>query len=1017
MITMIFQFRLKTILTLLLVMVVSEVTQAASLLLVVSPRNAPDVLSGAHQFLDSTQGQTVQLRTTDQFLDLSDQAQNALLSQADLVFIGGVYGESATLFKELLRNTQNDISFVAVHSDRELVAASRIQGKPMLSGANLDAMMQDPPAGAGTDMLAWWRSRMEEFSDYQGWYLAKSYWADRETINIDNMLRHLTKLLGEPMTVSPPLMRSPLRFMVDGKVVSSTDVSLSGSSKWVAIIDYETGGRPGEIDLIKQLCSNIEATKDVRCFGVLAKWGAASISASQFLAAHKIKLAAVVSLQNFVLGGGEGRADVNKHLADLNIPVLKGIRLTNTTATEYKVSEEGLRWNSVHYRVAMPELQGISQPLVLAAMTKPKLDQRTGVKLSLSQPIRAQVELMAARVLRWQQLQVKANRDKRIGVIYYNHPPGRHNIGADNLNVPSSLLEILQSLKAQGYHTGQLPESPEALLDILQERGVNLPENRGELEAMSEKVHLIPAAQYQQWFEQLPRLIQDEMQHGPLGYLHHMLREAIDLEDPEVAKKLTHRVVTDLKHAMEGSDHRSRDRVIDLLAQLETAYTVPNTEKIDWGQARQLVDAIADSGIEGIRGWGKPPGKVMVHKGKILLPGVQFGNVFVGPQPPRGWELNEEVLHANLSFPPTHQYLALYQWLQRDFKADALVHVGRHSTYEFLPRHRVGMSEVDYPTALLGDLPSVYPYIVDGVGEGIQAKRRGLAVMVDHLTPPLESTELYDKLLELRQLVESYEAAPEAAGAMRSRAIVAIKNLVDELKLADELTESMRAELEVRGVEAYDDVDDELLVHEVGHYLTKLQEDFMPLGLHSFGTRWNDKAIKTMVASIAKGEAESSPQLENTWRDQLRASPSAEMNALLNGLSGGYIPPAKGNDPIRTPEVLPTGRNFYALDGGLIPSRLGYQVGVELAQKARLQTTHDEADAVVLWASDVVRDEGAMIAFGFDMLGVKPVWSSRGIVQRLERLNIASITENGHPRVRRDTKKSPCTLAGAKCRT
>ncbi len=1011
MLIMISKHRIVFTLLISLLCIFNMAAQAASLLVVVSPRNAPDALSGVHQFLDSTQGQQVQLRTTDQFLDLSEEAQLTLLSEADLVFLGGVYGESAALLKERLKGLSATTSLIAVHSDRALVTASRINNQPLLAGADLDSMMQDPPAEAGVDMEAWWRARMKEFAEYQDWYAAKSYWADRETVNINNLMRHLVSLLGETMDVSPPLMRAPLRFVLDGKVIAEQDVDLSASdknpkaeaNKWVAVVDYETGSRPGEIDLINQLCRNIESQKNLRCLGVLAKWGAASVGASQFLAANKGRLSAIVSLQNFVLGGGEGRAEVNQHLADLNVPVLKGIRLADNTADEYTVSEEGLRWNSVHYRVAMPELQGISQPLVLAAMSKPTLDARTGVRLALSTPIDAQVDLMARRVLRWQRLQHKANQSKRIGVIYYNHPPGRHNIGADNLNVPSSLFEILHSLKSQGYQTGDLPESPQELLDILQDRGVNLPENRGELAAMSKKVQPVSASKYQGWFEQLPRVIQDEMQHGPLGYLHQMLQRAVNLEDPEIAKRLAHRVVTDLKHAMEGTEHKSRDRVMDLLAQLETTYSAPDNREIDWGQARDLVDAIAASGIEGVRGWGAPPGKVMVHEGNLLLPGVQFGNVFVGPQPPRGWELNEEVLHANLSFPPTHQYIALYQWLQRDFKADALVHVGRHSTYEFLPRHRVGMNEADYPTTLLGDLPSVYPYIVDGVGEGIQAKRRGLAVMVDHLTPPLESTELYDKLLELRQLVESYEAALETAGAMRARAIVAIKTLVDELKLREELTASMRGELEVRGVEAYDDIDDELLVHEVGHYLTKLQEDFMPLGLHSFGTDWSEDAVATMVRSIAKGETDSSPQLATTWRDQLLASPSAEMSALLNGLNGGYIPPAKGNDPIRTPEVLPTGRNFYALDGGLIPSLLGYQVGVELAQKARLKTNDGEADAVVLWASDVVRDEGAMIAFGFDMLGVKPVWSSRGIVQRLERLDMSSLTENGQPRVRRDT--------------
>jgi len=253
-----------------------------------------------------------------------------------------------------------------------------------------------------------------------------------------------------------------------------------------------------------------------------------------------------------------------------------------------------------------------------------------------------------------------------VAIIYYNHPPGRHNIGADNLNVPSSLLQILRHLKRSGYDTGEIPENREALLDILQERGVNLPENRGELEAMAAKVTTVTASEYQIWFEQLPPLIQDEMENGPLGYLHNMLQTAVKFENPDIAQRLVRRVVADLEHAMEGVDHKSRDRVIDLLEQLEHVYNSSSAQQgsdgtVDWEKAQELATAITESGVEGIRGWGKAPGKVMVHNNEVLIPGVQFGNVFIGPQPPRGWELNEEILHANLSFPPTHQYIAFYQ--------------------------------------------------------------------------------------------------------------------------------------------------------------------------------------------------------------------------------------------------------------------------------------------------------------------------------------------------------------------
>lgn len=981
----------------------SRVALSAEILAVVSPRNVADVLSGAHQFLNNTDGHNIVLRTTDQFNNASETQRQALIKNADIVFVGGVFGDSVSIFQDYLSDAKAIPSFVAVHSDRRLVTASRVNIKPLLANADITELMKDPPAQPNLDVAAWSEQRLAQFADQRDWLLSKTFWADRDTNNIEGLFRHLTSLTGAKIEVPSPQLRTPLNFYIDGKRVATESFSLSKDKRWVAIIDYETGSRPGERELIEQLCEQIESQVNHKCLTVLAKWGPSSVRASEILAKYKGQIAAIVSLQNFVVGGGEGREQVNQALASLNVPVLKGLRLSDSTTDEYRLSEQGLRWDSVHYRVAMPELQGISQPLVLAAMTEASIDPQTGVRLALSKPIDSQVNLIAKRVLRWTALQSKANKNKRIAIIYYNHPPGRHNIGADNLNVPDSLLSILRHLKSNGYQTGDLPKNREELLDMLQDRGVNLPENRTELANMAPKVNTVSAEQYQQWFDQLPRVIQDELRNGPLGYLQQMLKTAVKLEDPEIAQGLSKRVIEDLKHAMEGVDNKSRDRVIDLLAQLEAVYHPPNQQAIDWKKAQQLVDAIVASGIEGIRGWGKAPGKVMVHDNKLLIPGIQFGNVFIGPQPPRGWELNEELLHANLSFPPTHQYMAFYHWLRHKFAADALVHLGRHSTYEFLPRHRVGMGDVDYPTALIDDLPSVYPYIVDGVGEGIQAKRRGLAVMVDHLTPPLEATELYDRLLELRQLVESYEAAPEAAGAMRQRAIVQMKALIDELKLTDELTESMRGELEVRGIESFDQIDDELLVHEIGHYLTHLQEDFMPLGLHSFGQAWSDQAITTMLTSMAQGEDKSLADMTQQWREKLIVSPSAELQQLSNGLAGGYIKPGRGNDPIRTPDVLPTGRNFYALDSSLIPSRLGYQVGVELAQQARTTTSADEADAIVLWASDVVRDEGAMIAFGFDMLGVKPVWSSRGIVKRLERLDFNSLNENGKPRIRRDT--------------
>ena len=370
----------------------------------------------------------------------------------------------------------------------------------------------------------------------------------------------------------------------------------------------------------------------------------------------------------------------------------------------------------------------------------------------------------------------------------------------------------------------------------------------------------------------------------------------------------------------------------------------------------------------------------MVEGERLLVPGLTFGNVFIGPQPPRGWEVDEELLHANTSVPPPHQYLAFYHWLRDTFRADAVVHFGRHSTYEFLPGKAVGLTADDYPSLVASDLPGIYPYIVDGVGEGIQAKRRGLAVMVDHLTPPIATTPLYDRLLTLRQVVESFESA--ASDSLRMQAARVMREQVDALQLRAELEASMADVLQVRGI-GIDDADDDLLAHEVGHYLTKLQEKFMPYGLHIFGRPWSQANLDLMLGSMRGGADK--PALDPTVVDNLTRSPRLEMASLLNALNGGFVAPGKGNDPLRSPEALPTGRNFHAVDGDILPTRLGYGLGSELAvkamQKAALAKNADAgSEAVILWASDAVRDEGVMVAFALALIGAEPEWNARGIV-------------------------------------
>ena len=154
--------------------------------------------------------------------------------------------------------------------------------------------------------------------------------------------------------------------------------------------------------------------------------------------------------------------------------------------------------------------------------------------------------------------------------------------------------------------------------------------------------------------------------------------------------------------------------------------------------------------------WGVAPGVAYLHDGQLALAGITLGNALVVLQPPRGYGMDPDAIYHQPDLPPTHHYYALYRWLKDDWQADAIVHVGKHGTLEWLPGKGVGLSEQCFPDALLADLPLFYPFIINDPGEGAQAKRRAHAVVVDHLTPPMTTADTYGALAQLTQLVDEY---------------------------------------------------------------------------------------------------------------------------------------------------------------------------------------------------------------------------------------------------------------------
>lgn len=961
-------------LTALLAMQAMQAVQAAALFGIVSERAAPIAAEAARQHLAAHPGDRLILRTPAQFMAAPEREAKRWLDDADAVLAVAVFGDPARRLKELLqRQDKRALRVMALNGEQSLSllsrnAQGRLQGFP---GDTLrDLTLETPPAEA--------LEKARQHAVAKDWLALRQTWQAGGSVNAARVLAHLTHPKGD---LSAPKPEATLRLRVgdqewlDEAAWSPARRSATLAPQPTLVVLDLANADPGPADA---LCAESHRRGQV-CAVLMARWSEQSRKALEALPQILAPATptALVVLQDFVVGAAEGREAVNQALLKLKLPVFKAVRITERNLTQWRLSPDGLPPDSVQYRIALPELQGSSQPIVVAVAGKAEKDKATGLEIRRPQAVAAEIKRLIARTVRWQRLAQIANKDKRVALIYYNHPPGRQNIGADNLNVPASLFEVLHAMKAAGYSTGELPATPEALLDIIMLHGVNMPEDNATLREMAQTIEGVPVAAYARWFATLPSKIQGEMTSGPLGRLHDDVLEAEKNSEWAVGRERVSAALKEIHHLLSGTNHSQRTLALKLIQQLEQGYLdclTDNRGKRRPACARlnAVKSKLTALGIEGLRGWGAPPGNIMVTGERLLAPGARFGNVFIGPQPPRGWEVEEELLHANTSITPPHQYLAFYHWLHDSFRADAIIHLGRHSTYEFLPGKAVGLATDDYPSLIADDIPGLYPYIVDGVGEGIQAKRRGLAVIIDHLTPPIAATPLYDQLLVLRQVVESYESSN--SDTLKTKSAIAIREQVEKLNLKAELEASMADVLKVRGI-GFDQADDDLLAHEVGHYLTKLQEKFMPYGLHVFGRDWTEENLKLMLDSMKKSGTDTAVASRH-----LAASPKAEMAALLAGLNGEYIAPGKGNDPLRSPDSLPTGRNFHAVDGDLLPTRIGYALGRDLAIKSGKKADNAGSEGVLLWASDAVRDEGVMVGFSLALMGIEPVWNPRGIV-------------------------------------
>ena len=255
--------------------------------------------------------------------------------------------------------------------------------------------------------------------------------------------------------------------------------------------------------------------------------------------------------------------------------------------------------------------------------------------------------------------------------------------------------------------------------------------------------------------------------------------------------------------------------------------------------------------------WGEPPGQVYRSDGKLSIAGIDLGNVFVGLQPPRGFGHNPIAIYHSPDLTPTHHYIAYYHWIRDVFQADAMIHVGKHGTLEWLPGKGIGLSSSCYPELALQDMPLFYPFIINNPGEGAQAKRRAHATVVDHLIPAMTTADSYGDIARLEQLLDEHYQCQTLDPSKLPILEAQIWELVTQAELHRDL-----------GVDSQPDDFAHFLL-EIDGYLCEIKDAQIRDGLHTLGEVPRDEQLIGMLCALSRLDSDGVPSLRRSLAEAL----------------------------------------------------------------------------------------------------------------------------------------------------
>ncbi|MCU1500449.1 MAG: cobaltochelatase [Acidimicrobiales bacterium] len=831
---------------------------------------------------------------------------------------------------------------------------------------------------------------------------AHDYWSRGGPANLAHLLRFLADtVLLEGFGFEPP-----------------TDIPAVGvlgdrphdpAKATIAVVTYRAGVLAGDTLPIEQLCEAIEArganARAVWCYSLRAEadgsppaalallrdvdvivtttWAAGgSVHAGDAVDATATRFAA----EGATTGPDGAAKGWASPLDELGVPVVQ--TQASTGSVETWADGDGLSPLDVALGVAIPELDGriIAGPLSFTEVVDDGGD--LGVAVAAHRAVPDRVERLAGQAVRLARLRHTPPAEKKVALVLSAYPTERSRIGnAVALDTPATLVRILAALGGAGYPVASPADA-------------------------------IPGRAERAWPADAPATFDDD--GNDVGAPGNELADAVMAR---LADGLTYdqpRLTAEQLALAAGRLH------VDTY----TAWfaTLP----------QDLQDLVTES-------WGPAPGDVTVHDDQLVFAGIDLGGVVVAVQPPRGFGEDPIGTYHDPELAPPHHYLAFYRWLELGFGADAVVHLGKHGTLEWMPGKATGPSGSCVPDAALGDLPFLYPFVVNDPGEATQAKRRTHAVIIDHLPPPMTRAESYDDTARLETLLDAYAQIE----ALDPGKLPAIRGQVWDLLVTSDLASDL-------GVGEMPDPDDfGAMIGHVDGYLCALKDAQIRGGLHVFGeapaggllvdtvlaiTRQPQGTVPALRATVAaaKGvdvatagtralddvEAECRRLVEDlaasgwsveaagdhptlrwvasTLVPALARTPD-EITNLLLGLDGGHVPAGPSGAPTRGgAHVLPTGRNLYSVDPRAIPSPLAWDVGVALAdrlvERHLAETgTFPRTVGLVVWGTANMRTQGDDVAEALALLGVRPRWHDRS--GRVDGLEVIPLADLGRPRV------------------